>query len=94
MAFTDIFFLMRFLPVFLIVYYLAPNKYKDAILFIGSIVFYGYGDRRMVFLLLGLTIVNHFLGKALVKPRGISIIENGSGVGYEKISILPAVKRN
>lgn len=94
MAFTDIFFLMRFLPVFLIVYYLAPNKYKDAILFIGSIVFYGYGDRRMVFLLLGLTIANHFLGKALVKPRGISIIENGSGVGYEKISILPAVKRN
>jgi len=72
MTFTDITFLGRFLPVFLIIYYLIPQKYKDHVLFLGSIIFYAYGDKRATILLLSLTVINFFLGKVLVAPRGIT----------------------
>ncbi|MCR4782065.1 MAG: MBOAT family protein [Lachnospiraceae bacterium] len=72
MAFTDMLFIGRFLPLFLIIYYLVPRKYKDAVLFIGSIVFYAYGDAKMCVLLLGLTVLNYWLGHELLAPRGIT----------------------
>ena len=70
MSFTNLFFIGRFLPVFLIIYLIVPRKYKDFILFIGSILFYAYGERKMVVLLLALVFANYFLGKLLVASRG------------------------
>ena len=89
MAFTDIFFIARFLPLFLIAYYLAPNKYKDAILFGGSLIFYAYGSKKMVFLLLVLVIANYFLGRILVKPKGVSEVSLPDLMDLDKVSILP-----
>lgn len=92
MAFTNIFFVARFLPLFLIVYYFAPNRWKDAILFVGSLLFYAYGDHKMVFLLLGLILLNYWLGRGLIKPRGISELSIPSLDDAEDVSILPAAK--
>lgn len=89
MAFTDIFFIARFLPLFLIAYYLAPNKYKDAILFGGSLIFYAYGSKKMVFLLLVLVIANYFLGRILVKPKGVREVSLPDLMDLDKVSILP-----
>lgn len=72
MAFTNMFFIGRFLPIFLIVYYLAPSKFRDAILFIGSILFYAYGDKKMALLLVILTIINYYIGLALLLNRGMT----------------------
>ena len=72
MAFTDMLFIGRFLPLFLIIYYLVPRKHKDLVLFLGSIIFYAYGDSRMTLLLLGLTFINYYLGHELLAPRGIT----------------------
>lgn len=72
MSFTNLFFIGRFLPVFLIIYLIVPRKYKDFILFIGSMLFYAYGEHKIVILLLVLVFVNYFLGKFLVASRGIT----------------------
>ena len=71
MSFTDITFIARFLPIFLPVYYIAPNRWRDPILFIGSLIFYAFGEPRMVFMLLLLVIANYLMGRVLVKPRGV-----------------------
>ena len=44
MEFSSLEFLFRFLPIFLIIYYLVPVKYKNPVLFFGSLVFYAMGS--------------------------------------------------
>ena len=60
-SFTDLTFLFRFLPIFLLAYYLVPAKYKNIVMLVGSIAFYAFGEPVSIFLLLGLTVVNYFL---------------------------------
>lgn len=65
MVFSSIEFLLGFLPIFLIIYYLTPVKYKNIILFSGSLFFYAYGEPKFVFLLLISMIINYFFGRIL-----------------------------
>ena len=37
--FSGLEFIFRFLPVFLILYYLVPETLQDLVLFVGSLVF-------------------------------------------------------
>lgn len=43
MVFSSLEFLFLFLPLFLLVYYLLPLRGKNIFLFVGSLVFYGFG---------------------------------------------------
>lgn len=43
MVFSSLEFLFLFLPLFLLVYYLLPLRGKNVFLFLGSLVFYGFG---------------------------------------------------
>lgn len=43
MVFSSLEFIKNFLPVFLVVYYILPDKYKNIFLMTASLVFYGYG---------------------------------------------------
>ena len=52
MVFSSIVFLFRFLPLFFILYYLAPERVKNLILFLGSLVFYAWGEPVYVLLML------------------------------------------
>lgn len=61
-VFSSLEFLFRFLPVFLILYYLCPDRFRNALLFGGSIIFYASGAKWFVLLLLALTGLNWFLG--------------------------------
>ena len=61
--FSGLEFIFRFLPVFMIIYWLIPSAYRDALLFAGSLVFYASGARLFVLLLLGLVVVNHLFGE-------------------------------
>ena len=45
-SFSSVTFLFRFLPVFLIIFYLTPAKYRSGVLFLGSMVFYALGAFR------------------------------------------------
>lgn len=65
MVFSSFEFLFRFLPVFLIIYFIAPKKYRNLVLLAGSIVFYTYGEAEYVLLLIASVIVNYIIGRAM-----------------------------
>ncbi len=63
MVFSSLPFLFVFLPAFFLAYGLAPGRFKNALLFLGSLVFYGYGalETPHYILLLLLTIAVNWL---------------------------------
>lgn len=61
MGLSDLNFLFRFLPAFLLLYYLCPVRYRNGILFVGSIIFCGFGSLRGALLLLCSVTVNYAL---------------------------------
>ena len=62
MVFSSFVFLFRFLPIFLMIYYIAPRKFKNLVLFGGSILFYAFGEAKYVLLLLACLVLNYILG--------------------------------
>jgi alginate O-acetyltransferase complex protein AlgI len=78
MLFSSISFLYYFLPLFLLAYFIVPNKIpiisdqvnvKNTILLIGSLVFYVWGEARYVFLLLLAIISAYLFGFAIDRFR-------------------------
>ena len=70
MAFTSIQFIFVFLPIFLIIYFLLPRKWKNLWLFAGSLCFYAVSavDKPQYILLLILSVIVNFLfGKSIEK---------------------------
>ncbi len=65
MLFTSISFLYYFLPIVLIIYFIAPKKYKNLILFIFSLIFYFYGEPKYIFLMI-LEILIAYIGAILI----------------------------
>ena len=53
MLFSSIPFLYYFLPVVLILYFLAPKWLKNTVLLVVSLVFYAWGEPMYVFLMIG-----------------------------------------
>lgn len=62
MLFSSFGFLFRFLPIFMLLYVALP-KFRNGILFIGSLIFYGVGEPYFVLLLLLFVLVNYGLGQ-------------------------------
>lgn len=60
MLFSSTVFLFAFLPIILIVYYLAPGVLKNAVLCVGSLIFYAWGEPFYIFLMLVLILFNYF----------------------------------
>ena len=52
MVFNSIFFIFCFLPVFMLIYYLVPGKLRNLLLFLGSLIFYAWGEPVYVILML------------------------------------------
>ena len=72
MLFSSIPFLYYFLPAVLILYFLAPRVLKNTVLLLSSLVFYGWGEPKLLFLML-FTIAMFYgcglaMGKAQTKP--------------------------
>src|SRR5688572_5816041 len=69
MVFSGITFLVYFLPVFLLIYHLAPNRFKNAVILAGSIVFYSWGGPRFIFVILGTTFLDFLLVKTMHEQK-------------------------
>ncbi len=63
MVFSSILFLFYFLPVILTVYFLAPKRHRNAVLFVGSLFFYAWGEPVYVLAMLFSVTFNYFLGR-------------------------------
>ncbi|MCC6385640.1 MAG: MBOAT family protein [Bacteroidia bacterium] len=61
MVFSSIVFLLFFLPVFLLLYYLAPKNLKNIVILISSIFFYSWGAPKFIFVILGTTFLDFHL---------------------------------
>ncbi|MDD6504002.1 MAG: MBOAT family protein, partial [Lachnospiraceae bacterium] len=62
MQFSGLPFLFCFLPAMLLIYLLTPKKLKNTALFLGSILFYAWGEKRLVFLFLLAILLNYLFG--------------------------------
>lgn len=69
MVFSSNIFLFFFLPIFLIAYFVTPQKFRNYTLLFFSIVFYAYGAPDFVFLLVGECIINYFLVRGMAKTE-------------------------
>lgn len=63
--FSDLTFIFRFLPVFILFFYLTPAKYRNYTLLLGSLMFYAVGDLKLFPVLFIAVIVNYLFAKAL-----------------------------
>ena len=70
MLFSGVGFLFRFLPVFMLIYLVVPAKYRNIVLLLGSLVFYGVGEPYFVLLLVFSVLVNYGLSRYMFwEPR-------------------------
>ncbi len=65
MVFSSLVFLFAYLPFTLLVYYLVPRQWRNIFLFIINLIFYGWGEPKLVFLML-FNIFFNYLGGWLV----------------------------
>lgn len=65
MIFSSLLFLFRFLPVMLIAYFAAPKRLRNGVLFLGSLIFYGWGEPVYISLLLFSTLVDYIHGRLI-----------------------------
>ena len=61
MTFTSTLFIFLFLPITLILYYSIRGKARDYLLLLASLLFYTFGEPKMVFLLIGSIAINYSL---------------------------------
>lgn len=69
MVFSSLTFLFVFLPIILIVYYINPRKIRNAILFIGSLVFYAWGEPVYIVIMLFSTVFDYINGLLIKKYK-------------------------
>ena len=62
MIFSSITFLYYFLPWVVVLYFLAPEKMKNLVLLGASLLFYAWGEPRIVFCMLGSICVSYTIG--------------------------------
>ena len=93
MLFSSIPFLYYFLPSVLILYFIVPNKLKNTVLMLASLVFYGWGEPKYVVLMIASIVIGYFSGilieafseKKLSKVfLGISVAVNIGFLAYFK----------
>lgn len=69
MVFSSTLFLFVYLPVVLLIYYIAPLKWRNVILFVFSLFFYGWGEPVYVFLMVFMIMLDYFFGRLIEKNR-------------------------
>ncbi|MGI6005029.1 MAG: MBOAT family O-acyltransferase [Christensenellales bacterium] len=62
MLFSSNIFLFLYLPLVLLVYYLTPRRFRNLVLFIVNLIFYGWGEPLYVLIMLAAIAVNWIAG--------------------------------
>lgn len=91
MIYSSLLFIFGFLPVSLAVYYAAPSKLKDMVLWIESMVFCGLMGLKFLFFMILYSAVNYtaaqFIYKLPVKRTWVRLIPLISGILFD-VSML------
>jgi len=70
MVFSSSIFLLFFLPIFLLLYWVVPTRYKNAFALLASILFYSWGAPKFVFLLLVSGLIDFYFCKIMYVQKG------------------------
>ncbi len=73
MVFASITFLYYFLPIFLIVYFCSPKKFKNIILLLFSLLFYFYGEPKYILLMIIQVLFAYFMTLIFDKNKSKSL---------------------
>ena len=69
MVFSSVAFLFYFLPVLLVLYYIVPNKLKNGVMILASMVFFAWGEIRFIPVMLALSVVDFVCGQMMERNR-------------------------
>ncbi len=72
MVFSSPEFLFAYLPITLLLYYVTPFRWRNAVLFLVSLVFYGWGEPVYVLLMAVTIIADHVFGLLIGKGKAKS----------------------
>ena len=70
MVFSSLVFLFAYLPLTLLIYYIVPRNGRNIFLFFINLLFYGWGEPLLVFLMLFNVIINYIGGFLVDRNRG------------------------
>ena len=65
MVFSSIVFLYIFLPIMLLIYFIVPKKFKNAVMIVASLIFFAWGEIKYIFIMLLLAIMDYICGKKI-----------------------------
>ncbi len=71
MLFSSLEFIFRFLSLFLICYFVMPERGRNMVLFLGSLIFYAIGEPVYVLLMLGSIVVNYFAARRIAAAKSL-----------------------
>ena len=83
MLFSSLTFLFAFLPLTIVLYFLAKEKYRNYILLVASLVFYAWGEPKYIILMIASIVINYFIAKVIGKKN--------QGAGRKKFWLWVAV---
>ena len=69
MVFSSLVFLFAYLPLTLVIYYITPRKWRNLFLFFINLLFYGWGEPRLVLLMVFNVAFNYVGGWLVDKYR-------------------------
>ena len=67
MLFSSLTFLFAFLPITLLLYFLAKDRYKNHIILVASLVFYAWGEPAYIILMILSIILNYIVARVMSK---------------------------
>ena len=94
MVFCSLLFLFIFLPIFLTIYFILPKNLRNIVLFLGSLVFYAWGEPIYVSIMIFSTVLDYTCGRIINHFRehkfipklglGLSLLGNLGMLGFFK----------
>ena len=90
MVFSSNIFMFTFLPLFLAVYYLVGNRYRNWVILAGSYLFYAWWRADFLLLFVLVTAFNFYVGKQVTQPENgkrwltLGVVGNLLVLGYFK----------
>ena len=69
MVFSSLIFLFRFMPIFFLLYFILPMKYKNLCLLIFSLLFYSWGEPKYIILMIASILVDYCISQRIWKEK-------------------------
>ncbi|MGV2805737.1 MBOAT family protein, partial [Clostridium perfringens] len=81
MVFSSLIFLFLFLPVTILIYYVSPMKFRNAVLLVVSLIFYAWGEPLYIFIMIFSTVFDYINGLLIDKYRHRKLIARSIFIG-------------